>query len=204
MPNSAIKNVIFDIGNVMVRWSPLEIARLVYPEHPEPQQLLPSLFRRDVWRPLNIGTMTIEQAKQIYVDHGFSADDAQRLFYYVEQTLIPLYGSLNFLKRIKQAGYGVYALTDNIREIMVFLEDKYEFIPLFDGVICSAEVGEMKPDPVIYQALFDQFQLNPSECVFLDDMPHNVEGAQAVGMSAIQFFSVNQAERELNALGLTF
>ncbi|MFM2481730.1 HAD family hydrolase [Celerinatantimonas sp. YJH-8] len=202
---TTIKNVIFDIGNVMVRWSPEEIARLTFPEHPDPLMLRQDLFRTDFWRALNLGETTEEEVKQLYQERShLKAEDAERLFYYVRESLIPLYGSKALLQQIKDAGYGVYALTDNVHEIVAYLKNKYDFWPLFNGAIVSAEVGYMKPSQEIYHELFNQYQLEPSECIFLDDMPHNVAGAEAVGMKAIQFYSAEQAERALRTYGLTF
>lgn len=200
-----IKHVIFDIGNVMVRWSPVEIARLAFPEHADPAALREKLFREDFWIALNKGQVTEEKVKQLYQQQsGLSADDAERLFYYVRESLIPLFRSQALLERIKSAGYGVYALTDNVNEIVAYLKDKYDFWSLFDGAIVSAEEGCMKPSEQIYHCLFERYQLKPQECVFLDDMPHNVAGSKACGMDAIQFYSAEQAEIELKQRGLHF
>lgn len=68
----------------------------------------------------------------------------------------------------------------------------------------SAEVALLKPQPEIYQALLSRYDLNPSETVFLDDMPYNVEGAKQVGMAAIQFENASQCESELKEMGLSF
>lgn len=68
----------------------------------------------------------------------------------------------------------------------------------------SAEVELLKPQPEIYQALLSRYDLNPSETVFLDDMPYNVEGAKQVDMAAIQFENASQCESELKEMGLSF
>ncbi|MCG9775536.1 HAD family phosphatase, partial [Vibrio diabolicus] len=115
-----------------------------------------------------------------------------------------LYGSVELLKKIKSAGYRVYALTDNVNEIVEHLRATYEFWPLFDGAIISSEVQLLKPQAEIYQALLSTYQLQAKETVFLDDMPYNVEGARAVGMAAIQFENAQQCESELKAMGLCF
>jgi len=60
------------------------------------------------------------------------------------------------LKRVKVAGYGVYALTDNVAEIVTFLRETYQFWELFDGSIVSSNVGMLKPDPEIFNSLLTQ------------------------------------------------
>ncbi|GAK86151.1 HAD superfamily hydrolase [Vibrio ponticus] len=61
-------------------------------------------------------------------------------------------------------------------------------------------MSQTKPD--IYHALLEQYQLEAAECLFIDDMPYNVEGAQAVGMSALQFESAEQCILDLTRLGV--
>ena len=79
---------------------------------------------------------------------------------------------------------------------------QFNFPKLFDGVIVSGEVRLIKPDPAIYLRLLMAYQLQAEDCVFIDDSPVNVAGAQRVGMQAIHFQSSGQLEDELTALGL--
>lgn len=205
MQNTVIKNVVFDVGNVIVRWAPLEIVRLTFCNVEQPEALAKKVFMSDIWLDLNRGFLTENEAKHRYqLELDFSPQDCDRLFYYVKQSLIELYGSVDLIKKVKAAGYGVYALTDNVVEIVDFLKAEYDFWPLFDAATVSADLGLLKPQPEIYHSLLNSNQLIAEQCVFLDDMPHNVEGAKSVGMHAIQFLSAEQAESELKALGLQF
>ncbi len=205
MNSFQIKNVIFDVGNVLVRWSPVEIVRLTFGGSVESEKMAQMLFSSQIWKDLNKGTISEREAKQRYQrEHQVTTEEMDRFFYYVKHTQILLYGSIELLKRVKRAGYGVYALTDNINEIVEHLRTTYEFWPLFDGAIISSEVQLLKPQAEIYQTLLSKYQLNPEETVFLDDMPYNVEGARAVGMAAIQFKNAQQCELELKAMGVNF
>ncbi|EOX4902135.1 HAD family hydrolase [Vibrio alginolyticus] len=205
MNSVQIKNVIFDVGNVLVRWSPVEIVRLTFGGSVESEKMAQMLFSSQIWKDLNKGTISEREAKQRYQrEHQVTTEEIDRFFYYVKHTQILLYGSIELLKRVKSAGYGVYALTDNINEIVEHLRTTYEFWPLFDGAIISSEVQLLKPQAEIYQTLLSKYQLNPEETVFIDDMPYNVEGARAVGMAAIQFKNAQQCELELKAMGVNF
>lgn len=200
-----IKNVVFDVGNVIVRWAPLEIIRLTFGDVEQPEAMAKNVFMSDIWLDLNRGFLTEQEAKLRYQEElDFTVDDSHRLFYYVKRSLIELYGSVALINKLKSAGYGVYALTDNVTELVDYLKEEYDFWPLFDGATVSADLGLLKPQPEIYQSLLTSNNLNAEECVFLDDMPHNVEGAKNVGIHAIQFFSAAQAEQELKTLGLKF
>lgn len=205
MSSEGIKNVVFDIGNVMVRWAPLEIVKLTFGETKGSEELAKRIFQSETWLDLNKGFISEDDAKAQYKQLLDLSDlDCERLFYYVKQTQILIYGSIDLLKRVKSSGYKVYALTDNVHEIVAYLKSEYSFWPLFDGATVSAELGLLKPQAEIYQSLLTHHKLAASETVFIDDMPHNVDGARAVGIAGIQFESAAQCEEELKALGLSF
>ncbi len=205
METQNIKNVVFDIGNVIVRWSPVEIIKLTLGSVEQPEQIAKAVFQDDVWVALNRGKMTEAEAKIEYQNRlGFSAHCTDKLFYYVKHTQILLFGSVELLKRVKAAGYSVYALTDNVLEIIDHLKSHYDFWPLFDGAIVSAEVGYLKPRPEIFKQLLEQQKISAAETVFIDDMSYNVEGARSLGFAAIQFENTVQCERKLKLLGVSF
>jgi putative hydrolase of the HAD superfamily len=58
---------------------------------------------------------------------------------------------------------------------------------LFDEVVISADVGLHKPQPEIYRLAAERLEVDPSKCLFVDDLRENCEGAEAVGMTAIRF-----------------
>lgn len=205
MGTCSIKNVVFDVGNVIVRWSPPEIIRLTFDKVEPPELLLKSIFKSETWFDLNKGFLTESEAKcQFQGNLNLSELECERLFYYIKQTQILIFGSVDLLKRVKAAGYGVYALTDNVTETVEYLQSTYQFWPLFDGATVSAEVGMLKPDPNIYQSLLKHNNLVAAETVFIDDMLYNVQGAESVGMSGVQFVNSEQCEQALKALGLIF
>jgi epoxide hydrolase-like predicted phosphatase len=63
--------------------------------------------------------------------------------------------------------------------------ERERFPDLFDAVVISAEVGLRKPEPEIYLFAAERLGVQPPECVFVDDLPQNVDGARAVGMEGI-------------------
>ncbi len=203
MVQPKVRNIVFDVGNVIVRWDPLEITRLTFMECGDHERLAKVIFQSQTWVNLNKGLISEIEAKTQYQQQlGLSERESEQLFYYVTQTQRLIVGSIELIQRIKNAGYGVYALTDNVHEIVSYLKSTYSFWTLFDGAIVSAEAGMLKPQPEIYHSLLNKFDLIASETVFIDDMLYNVEGAKFVGMYAIQFEDIDQCEKDLISLGL--
>ena len=71
-----------------------------------------------------------------------------------------------------------------------------------DGGILSYQDKVIKPMPEIYQLLIDRYDLKPEECVFMDDTPCNLEGAEKFGIHTIHFRTQAQAIEELRAMGV--
>jgi putative hydrolase of the HAD superfamily len=78
--------------------------------------------------------------------------------------------------------------------------ERDRFGELFDAVVISAEVGVRKPDPAIYLLAAERIGVPPSECVFVDDLLHNADGARAVGMEGVVHRSAEFTIPRLEAL----
>jgi putative hydrolase of the HAD superfamily len=76
----------------------------------------------------------------------------------------------------------------------------FEQEKLFDAMVLSADVGLMKPDPAIFKMMADELGLLPNECVMIDDVVSNIDGAKLVGMPGVLYISPEQTMAELNCL----
>lgn len=102
--------------------------------------------------------------------------------------------------QIKRQHTGLYILSN----APIFFEehaDFFEITRLFDGAVYSGSIKKFKPNPDIYQHLFDTFSLNPSDCFFMDDKPENIKAAQKLGMNGMVFTGENLSEIK-HAIGL--
>lgn len=82
------------------------------------------------------------------------------------------------------------------------VEERYPLLRQFHEFVLSYEVGAMKPDPVIYREAVARADADPAECVFVDDLEENVDGALREGLDAFQFESADQVIRELRRRGV--
>jgi putative hydrolase of the HAD superfamily len=201
-----IRSIVFDVGNVFVRWSPPEIIRRTFelaPESAKARELVTTIFRSPIWLALNRGELTEDEAAASYRrELGLDEECTRRLFFHVVDHQEPVPGTEQLARRLREAGYRVFGLTDNVREIVAALRERYAFWDVLEGVVVSAEVGVLKPDPRIFRHLLERFALVAEESVFLDDHPPNVEGARAVGLEARVFETAARAAEDLRGLGV--
>ncbi len=202
-----IKNVVFDIGNVFVQWSPPEVIRRCFDLAPDSAEnrARTMLLRSPLWLRLNRGEVTQAEAELAYqAEHGLTKEEAAALLFHAMDHQELIDGTEAIARRLQSAGYRLFALTDNVREIVAHLKSRYEFWELFNGAVVSAEVGMLKPHDGIFRHLIETFGLEPAETVFLDDVQGNVDGALRVGLQARLFTTADQCEQDLRALGLRF
>ena len=198
-----LRNVIFDVGNVLVRWSPAEIIHLTFTHPFQTNVWIQKIFNHETWQLLNLGLVTEAEAQTRYQTlYGLTPSQTARLFYYIKATQIPIYQSQDLLEHAQQAGLRVFGLTDNIKEIVAHLRQQYDFWQWFEAVVVSAEVGMMKPHPEIFQYLLQHHQLHADETVFIDDHLPNIAAASSLGMHTIHFVDAEDTARQLQLLGL--
>lgn len=196
--NSMIKNIIFDIGNVLINWHPGAVVEELFPDYPDQTSLTKALFKSQTWYDLNLGKLTIKDAITEYnANLGLDIDVLNKLMSKMFDSLTPINESIALLKKLNTLGIPLYSITDNIREIINYEKSKYDFFNCFIDVITSYEVRALKPNPIIYEHLLEKHKLIANECLFIDDVLENVEGAIKVGMQAIQFTDAKSCEAYL-------
>ena len=197
----AVKNIVFDVGNVLVKWDPVSIIQKTFPEISDPSEFLQSIYKNNVWYDLNLGKISeLEAIEHYHQKLNIEKASLIRLLTITKESLTPLEETLLIVKKLHQAQFPLYIITDNINEFMSYLRQRYTFWDMFLGVVVSAEIGHLKPSPHIYRYLLDTYKLKPEETVFFDDLKDNVEGAKAVNMQSFQFVGAEQCIKDLAKL----
>lgn len=106
---------------------------------------------------------------------------------------------LETIRRYRKT-YKVGLITNFSDDLRERLAGPWSVEGAFDAIVISCEVGMVKPDPRIFQLALKKLGVRPHEAVFIDDRPHNVEGARKVGLHAISFENKQQALNELDTL----
>lgn len=112
-------------------------------------------------------------------------------------------GIPELLRALKEGGYRLYILSD-FPEYFEKLYQRFDYFKLFDGTCVSYEAHCGKRDGMIFTVITDRFDLDPTECVFIDDTLRNVKMAKTFGMKAIQFKDTADTIAHLKDLGLEF
>lgn len=155
------------------------------------QALCDGIFWHPEWMELLDGGVMDEQAYIPRAQSRFEDPEMKRLVaeilndWYLD-ALYPKSGMEAVQKDLLDRGFRLYVLSNAGYSFHKF-SYKIKHIDRFSGIMVSAEERMMKPDPAIYRRLCDRFLLEASECLFIDDLPRNIEGAQKAGMNGYCF-----------------
>ena len=200
---STVKNIIFDVGQVLVKydWEGY-LKGFGFPEE-EYKTLSEKVFLSDIWNERDKGELSEEE----YVEKFVAAvpqyeDDVREVMKRSYETISPMEYSETWTKYLKSQGYRLYVLSNYCEYVLEHTRSMMPFLKYMDGVVFSCDVNQIKPEPDIYKTVLGRYDLEPSETVFLDDREENCEAARKLGIHAIQFHSFKQAAAELEKLGI--
>lgn len=198
-----IKNIIFDIGNVLVSFD----YRNFYEKFGYDEEIVERLAKATAlssdWNELDRGVLSYEEVLQRFVQNDPEMEG------YIRESLKDLKGILGkyeyaipWIRELKEKGYKVYYLSNFFQKALEDCVEVMDFLPLMDGGILSFHDKVTKPDRAIYELLLQRYKLKPEECVFLDDTAKNITGAEAAGIRGILFRNRTQALEALQKLGV--
>jgi putative hydrolase of the HAD superfamily len=195
-------NVVFDLGGVVVTWSPDRIIENVVADDSMRGIVRSALFEHPDWLELDRGVMDLELAtRRAALRAGVAVEEIGRVMDEMPRSLIPIPESLDLIQEVKAAGNRVYALSNMHHASIRHLEREYSFLQLFEGAVISCRIGMAKPEPEIFQFLISRYDLEPADTVFIDDVHRNLETASLLGIGTMRFESPTQCRRELERLG---
>jgi len=205
MENKSIKNIIFDLGGVLIDWNP----EYVYLDVFEGDR------KKMKWFFDEICTMDWNENQDAGYALAQATEDRVKMFPEYEEWIRMYYGRWEemlgesivdtvalFKQLVAHPNYRVVALTNWSAETFPVALKKFDFLHWFEGIIVSGTEKTRKPFAEIYQLTLDRFQLNPQESLFIDDNARNIDGAQALGIHGIHFLSPEQLKSDLVKLGI--
>ncbi|MCC5618912.1 HAD family phosphatase [Nostoc sp. CHAB 5836] len=199
----AVDHVVFDVGNVLIEWSPEHLYRKLIPDAAERARFLAEICTPDWNLEQDRGRSWADAvAERIALFPQYAA--LIRAFDERWQETVPgeVPGSVALLEALRAADVPLYAITNFSAQKFAESRIRFPFLDRFRDVVVSAEERLLKPDPAIYHLLLDRNGLDAARCLFIDDSEKNVRGAEAVGMRAHHFRDATTLAVELRRLGL--
>ena len=199
-----IKNILFDMGQVLIRFDQKYFIRRLGIEKADMDLLLREVYRSVEWVQMDRGSLREEDAFRSISRRLPERlhDAAWKLICMWDRPILEIDGMYELVAELKDMGYGIYLLSNaSVRQ-----HEYWPRIPasrFFDGKLISADVHVIKPQPEIYRLCLEKFGLNAEECFFIDDAPANIEGALCCGIAGAVFHGdAGLLRRELRAAGV--
>lgn len=178
-----IKNIIFDVGEVLTLWDEKRLCDAVYPNNPEKAKIAYEKgFKSPLWYEGDAGLTTM---KEIASRMGENKEECEIIAYAFEhfaKHAIPNVEMIAFLREAKKAGYHCYLLS-NFNEYFLDTIKTLGILEDIDGYVYSYPERIVKPHKEIYELLLSHYHLDSNECLFIDDRLANIEGAKKAGIA---------------------
>ena len=184
-----IKNIIFDLGNVIVKNPNIDVVRQFFKDENDAQTFNEYIFKSDFWKMMDLGKISnIEVADIIREKKLINVKNYTE----VEEFLLNWFKKcsvnadiMDLGKELKKHGYNIYILSNMAKETFKFFSSKYNFFDMADGIVISANEGIKKPDKKIFEILLNRYSLKPQESLLIDDDDTNktLEVANCIGIN---------------------
>lgn len=181
--------IILDMGNVLLEWNKDKILKTVAKTEKDYMMLDKAIFQSGLWERLDLGTLTREEL----VDKVLSllGDCYQEK---VEEVIwnwpayIDIYTEVfPLLAALKEKGHRIFVLSNTSPVFYELLKDQLSpLAEILDGFVLSCDIKAIKPDRKMFEEILHKYQLDPANCIFLDDIKENTKVAESLGIKAYQ------------------
>ena len=198
-----IKNIIFDIGNVLLTFEPREFLLQFTTDKTRIENFISNVTGSKTWLQLDRGELSVQNAKKLFLLNYPEQNELIKLFFENWFEIFePIQKNIDILKDLKLKGYKVFALSNFIKESYEFVIQKFDFFSLFDGQIISWKEKLIKPEMEIYKLLLERYSLKSEDCIFLDDHSNFLVNAEKVGMYTLLITKNTDLRAELRKLNV--
>lgn len=195
-----ITSVVFDLGNVLVRWDPyLPLSDRL--SRDEWQQYADAVGFFELNALADQGTPLAEIVSRAKERSRSGGELVETYFAEFERSLAgPVPGSADIVRTLQTDGVRTLGLTNWSTETFHHASQAAPVIDELEAVMVSGREGLAKPDPRIFHALVETHALTPPETVFIDDSLRNVEAAEELGFTVVHFTDASQLRDDLQQL----
>lgn len=197
-------NVVFDLGNVLLRWDPRFLYRKIFAGDDARMEWFLANICTSAWNIEQDKGRTFEEAVQVLVARHPEHAPHIHAFHERWHETLPgtIDGTVTILEELDRQGVPLYAITNFNGPKFRETQKRFDFLNRFRDVVVSGEVGMLKPDREIFDHFLARNDLTAETCLFIDDSRDNVAGAKAIGMQAIRFETPDRLRHDLAQRGL--
>lgn len=196
-----IKNIILDIGDILVKSNYHEFFRNKGYDEETTMRLEKATFFSSVWKELDRGVWEFSRIIDGFVENAPELEEQLRTVFNDMSGFVKAFPyAVEWVRSLKESGSKVFCLSNISGKICDDCADELEFLKYTDGKILSYEEKLIKPDPKIYRRLLEKYGLCAEECIFVDDIRQNVIAAEELGIHGIVFNNRTQAEKEIETI----
>ncbi len=199
-----IETIIFDLGNVLIKWDPKRVYRTIFKTDAQINKFLAEICTME-WNEQQDAGRSIAEANRVLIEKYPLYQPEIEAYYgrWTEMLGGEISGTVDILEELKTSRkYRLYALTNWSAETFPEALKRYEFLQYFKEILVSGKERMKKPSAEIYQLALSRFGIDPATAIFIDDSAKNVAGAEAVGIQSIHFKSAEQLRQDLTNLGV--
>jgi 2-haloacid dehalogenase len=204
MANPGRNIVVFDLGGVLIDWNPRHLYRKLFAgDEPAMEHFLGTVCTHEWHRHHDSGRSFADGARLLKAEHPDKAELIDAFGNREGEMMAgPIAGCVDILGELRDREVPLYALSNWPAESFPSARQRFDFLGWFHGILVSGEVKVIKPDPRIFELLFERFRIDPPSAIFIDDVDANAAAARALGMHAIHYTNPAALRAELVALGL--
>ena len=193
-----IRNIIFDVGKVLVSYEPEQMMKNLGYTDEQIQVVKSAMFDNPLWDESDRGIRTMEEYHEGFLKNNLEQKDIiQKAYEHIGDAIELFPYAIEWILKMKKRGYRVYILSNYSEYTFEVTKKKLVFLQLMDGIVFSYEARVGKPDAGIYKKLINEYSLEEKESVFIDDRRENIEAAEKLGIKGIHFLNYEQARDEL-------
>ena len=191
-------NIVFDLGGVVFRWQPEVLVASVFEDRRIRELVLREIIQHPDWIELDRGTLPLANAiRRGAARTGLPDPEIGRLFGAVPISLTPIDETIALIRRLAPTSNRLFVLSNMHHASIAYLEEQHDFWGAFDGLVISCRINTVKPETRIYEYLLAEYELDPAETIFIDDLQENLDAAALLGIRTIRFMDSDQCERAL-------
>ena len=195
-----IRNVVFDVGGVLLEWNPASTIAQLYPDAATQAVIREQMFEHADWHEFDRGALSYDAAIAHFAKQtGRSPEETRTLIHATRESLRPIEGTVRLVEDLVAAGVHLYLLSNMPVSTFEYLIEQHKFFAHFRHLVISGAILMVKPEPAIYKHLVEQTGIVPAESVFIDDLLKNVIAAHECGFHAIQFSDPQSCREQLAA-----